>query len=112
LQEFPINFSSLAAVFGKRKQRQSHMPHNNDLHTSLLYVENYHYDSGLTAWIFDSFSPSCGASVTAASIGFIILFAAIAVKGYYLKKSQEPSRQVVLATAITVSVWVIDLYIT
>ncbi|KAJ3359635.1 hypothetical protein HDU91_004854 [Kappamyces sp. JEL0680] len=77
----------------------------------LLYVENYHFDAGLKAWIFDSFSPSCGASVTAGSLGLILLIAAVAVKFYFLRKSEEPSRNVVLTMAIIATVWAFIAFI-
>ena len=72
---------------------------------SLLYVENYHKDQTLNAWIFDSFSPSCGAELTAASFGLIFIFVFAGIRVYYVRKNEEPSRKVVLGLAIGSTIW-------
>ncbi len=71
-----------------------------------MYVENYHYDQNLKTWLFDTPSPSCSASVTAGSISLMLLVAVAACKLYFFRKSEEPSRNVIMGIATIASVWV------
>ena len=62
-------------------------------------------EESLNAFIFDSFSPSCGASIAAGSIGLILIFGLIGTRVYYIRKNEEPSRNVILTLAVIASVW-------
>ncbi|KAJ3273338.1 hypothetical protein HDV01_004555 [Terramyces sp. JEL0728] len=68
----------------------------------LLFVENYHKVGD--QWLFDAYSPSCSASVSIGAIGILILIALACGRMYYLVRSEEPSRNVIMAFAIIASV--------
>ena len=70
----------------------------------LLYIENYRDQTGV-GWIFDTYSPTCGASVTFGSLALILLFAITLFRGYFLYRDQEPSRQVILSLFVITAVW-------
>jgi hypothetical protein len=71
----------------------------------LLFIENYHRDEGLGAFIFDAYSPSCGASISMGTIGLLLLFAVVGVRGYFMYKQEEPSRTVLMALAAVATLW-------
>ncbi|KAJ3323245.1 hypothetical protein HDV06_002012 [Boothiomyces sp. JEL0866] len=73
----------------------------------LLFVENYHIAESISGkpWVFDAYSPSCSASVSIGSIGILLLIAITASRMYYLLRSEEPARNVILGLAIIATVW-------
>ena len=79
----------------------SQLQFGNDV--CLLYVENYREVNN--SWIFDTYSPTCGASVTFGSLALILLFAIAIFRGYFLYKSEEPSRNVILGLFVISVGW-------
>ncbi|KAI8894402.1 hypothetical protein BC833DRAFT_605023 [Globomyces pollinis-pini] len=71
----------------------------------LLYVENYHKDNATNAFVFDSYSPSCGASISMGWIGILLLLAVTGIRFFFIYKKEEPSRNVVMALAGAAAVW-------
>ena len=72
----------------------------------LLYIENYHEEPQV-GWIFDTYSPMCHSIVSVGSIGLFLLFTIGLLRGYFLYKSEEPSRNVILALMWTAVVWTV-----
>jgi hypothetical protein len=71
----------------------------------LLFIENYHLNESLKVYLFDAISPSCGTSISMGTIGLLLLFAIVGVRGYLLYKQEEPSRTLLLSLASVASLW-------
>jgi hypothetical protein len=71
----------------------------------LLFVENYRKDDSMKVWIFDAFSPSCGSAISMGSIGLFLLFVITIIRGYFIYKKEEPSRNVIMGLAVTGTFW-------
>jgi hypothetical protein len=71
----------------------------------LLYVENYHKDEAINAWIFDSYSTTCGANITIGTMGLMLLAGIAVARGYFFYRDEQPGRNVMLALFIVTAAW-------
>jgi hypothetical protein len=103
-EELQTNYNSLQLPFGKFQVVCTH-PY------SLLYIENYHKDPTVGTYIFESYSPSCSANISTGSIGLLLIFIFAGIRLYFLRKREEPSRNVILGLAVSATVWAFVMFV-
>jgi hypothetical protein len=68
----------------------------------LLYVENYHNPANSTnTWVFDAYSSTCSGNAGMGWISIIALVAVVGVNFWMRRKETVPSRHILLALAVT-----------